>query len=90
VINKKHLRQTLQSGQGDTLNAATIWENRERLAYHLTGHEPAPVQPIEGPAMFCPKCGKKMVEKIAKGGKLVAGKPFWVCRITRSVRRPFQ
>jgi ssDNA-binding Zn-finger/Zn-ribbon topoisomerase 1 len=79
VVNKKYLLQTLFNGQGDASNAATIWANRERLANHLTGQEPASVQPIERPAMFCPKCGKKMVEKIAKGGKLVAGKPFWVC-----------
>jgi hypothetical protein len=67
VVNKKYLLQKLQSGQGDTSNAAAIWTNRELMANHLTGQEPLPVQPIPKPAMFCPKCGKKMIEKIAKG-----------------------
>jgi hypothetical protein len=79
VVNKKYLLQTLQARLGDPSNAAAIWANREQLANHLTGQESAPVQPTARPAMFCPKCGKKMVQKIAKGGKLVAGKPFWVC-----------
>ena len=52
VVNKKYLIQTLQSGQGDTSNAATIWTNRERLANHLTGQEPDPTQPVEKPTML--------------------------------------
>jgi len=72
VLTKKYL---LQTGQGDTSNATNIWTNRERLANHLTGKEPTPVQPIVMVAMFCPKCGKKMVEKTAKRGSLV-GKRF--------------
>jgi hypothetical protein len=76
VVNNKYMLQTLQNGQCDTSNAVTIWTNRERLANHLTGHEPAPVHPTARPALFCPKCSKKMLQKIAKCGKLVAGKPF--------------
>jgi len=78
VVNKKFLLQTLQFGQGDPTNASTIWTNREQLANHLTGQEPATVQPVGKPAMLYLKCGKKMVEKTAKGGSQV-GKHFWVC-----------
>lgn len=79
AMNKKFLLQMLQTGRADSANAAIIWTNREKLADDLTGviHSPAQKEILrEKP---CPKCGKKMVEKIAKGGPQVAGKRFWVC-----------
>ena len=64
VLNKKYLLQTVQTGQGDTSNATNIWTNRERLANHLTGKEPTPVQPIVMVAMFSRNAARKWLKRL--------------------------
>ncbi len=78
VINRKFLLQMLQNERGDSSSAAAIWVNRRPLADILTGKTPSPAPVPEKDARHCPKCGKVLVEKIAKGGSLV-GKRFLVC-----------
>ncbi len=78
VINRKFLLQTLQTERGDVSSATAIWTNRGRLVDLLTGKTPPPAPVSENETRFCPKCGKVLVEKTAKGGSQ-AGKRYLVC-----------
>lgn len=40
--------------------------------------EPAPSAPVAAPTPDCPKCGRPMVERVARQGPN-AGRPFWGC-----------
>jgi hypothetical protein len=79
VVNRKYLLETLQSPQTSSANNAMIWANREQITDLLTGQPPISSQKANlPPAVFCPNCGKKLVEKVAKSG-VNAGKRFMVC-----------
>jgi hypothetical protein len=78
AINRKYLLQTLQSQQSDPSFNNVIWANRELIAGHLTSQQPFMDSANETPAIFCPHCGQKLIEKVAKGG-INMGKRFQVC-----------
>ncbi len=78
VINRKFLFHMLQTERRDVSSSSAIRTNRGRLVDHLTGKMPLPAPVSENEARFCPKCGKVLVEKTAKGGSQ-AGKRYLVC-----------
>ncbi len=80
VINRKFLLHMLQTERGDAASCSTNWANRERFVDLLTDETPQPMTTLINATRYCPKCGKELVEKIARGGNQ-AGKHFWVCLI---------
>jgi predicted RNA-binding Zn-ribbon protein involved in translation (DUF1610 family) len=79
AINQKFLLRTLQSGQSRSPANATVWENRDQIVRLLNRQQPVLNPKVTtATACFCPKCGKTMIAKVAKGGSQ-AGKHFWVC-----------
>jgi hypothetical protein len=78
VINQKFLLRTLQSSHSNSSANTIVWENHDLIAAFLSGQQPNPISETDTQVHCCPKCGKRMVEKLAKGGSQV-GKRFWVC-----------
>jgi Nuclease-related domain/Topoisomerase DNA binding C4 zinc finger len=78
VINRKFLLRTIEYGQSSSHSSAAIWANRDLIAGCLTGKINLPDVDRKTLTQYCPKCGKKLVEKVAKGGSQV-GKRFMVC-----------
>jgi hypothetical protein len=78
VINQKFLLNSIERIQSSNSVNTVIWSKRDRILAYLSGEEDAPNVNDDEPAQFCPKCGKKLVLKVAKGGEQV-GKSFMVC-----------
>jgi ssDNA-binding Zn-finger/Zn-ribbon topoisomerase 1 len=79
AINHKFLLRTLRSGQSRSTLTAAVWENRDQIVRLLNGQQPSTTQAAPDVSVYrCPRCGKTMIEKVAKGGRQV-GKRFLVC-----------
>lgn len=70
VTNAKYLLEIIRSTESRGADIEKLWENRNEIIWLLTGDHPGiPVeQATSTVASFCPKCGKKLVSRMAQRG----------------------